>query len=213
MKLYIEDNQPIPAIQILEDSAPIPSGYTEGTSIEDWFKFARNSLGAFFGFNFFTWRNKIQELVIAIVNSDFSNWNGLSPEEKEIASELILAPYSLRTGVISDEVDKRNWKNLVIVSQGTLVDDITGRSKIVEIMRETVSDELRKETMTKTDTDSFFTDVSAMLDTFIGANTPDFKQWLTNEVGSPYELDGFEQKSYFSQAREDYLLDIYNGQF
>ena len=213
MKLYIEDNQPIPAIQILDDSAPTPSGYTEGTSIEDWFNYGRRSLGAFFGFNFFTWRNKIQELVIAIVNSDFSNWNGLSPEEKEIASELILAPYSLRTGVVSDEVDKRNWKNLVIVSQGTLVDDITGRSKIVEMMRESVSDELRKETMTKTDTDSFFTDVSAMLDTFIGANTPDFKQWLTNEVGSPYEADGFEQKSYFSQAREDYLLDIYNGQF
>lgn len=213
MKLYVEDNQTIPAVLILQDADTPPSGYTEKTSIEDWFNYGRNSLGAFFGFNYLTWRGKINELMIAIVNADFSNWNGLSTPEKEIVSGLILAPYSLRTGVVSDTVDQRNWKKLIVVAQGTPVEEFTGRAKVVEKMREAVSEELRVDTMTKADSDSFFTDVSAMIDTFIHANTPDFKQWLTNEVGSPYETDGFEQKTYYSQAREDYLLDIYNGQF
>ena len=213
MKLYIEDNQTIPAIQILDDGATPPVGFSEGTSIEDWFKYGRGSLGAFFGFNYLTWRMKVQGLVIAIAGSDFSTWNNLSTPEKEIASDLILAPYTLRTSVVSDTIDKKNWNVLVTTSQGTPVETYTGRAKVVEKMREAVSEELRVDSMTKDDADKFFTDVSAMIDTYKGANTPDFKQWLTNEVGSPYENDGFAQKTYYSQAREDYLLEIYNGQF
>jgi len=213
MKLYIEENQPIPAIQILDDSEPTPTGFREGTTIVEWNKYGSECFGEFFGFNYLTWRKKIQSLMIAIVNPDFSNWNGLSLEEKEVVTTLILAPYSLRTSVFSDAIDKSNWKILVITSQGTPTSRLTGRAEIVEMMREAVSEELRVETISKDFCDKFFTDVSLMLDTLIGGNTPDFKEWLTNEVGSPYELDGFAQKTYYSVERRDYLVEIYNGQF
>ena len=36
MKLYLEDGETIPAVQILPDVDPAPSGYTLSTSIEDW---------------------------------------------------------------------------------------------------------------------------------------------------------------------------------
>ena len=40
MKLYIEDSEAIPAIQVLPDADPAPSGFTEDTSIEGWDKYA-----------------------------------------------------------------------------------------------------------------------------------------------------------------------------
>lgn len=36
MKLYVEDNEAIPAIQVLVDSDPTPDGFTEKTTIVDW---------------------------------------------------------------------------------------------------------------------------------------------------------------------------------
>ena len=213
MKLYVENNEAIPAIKVLQDSDPAPSGYTEKTSIEDWYKYGGEVLGAFFGFNYLTWRNKILNLVVGIVNPDYSNWIGLNADQKAIAIELILAPYALRVPAISDEADQKNWIELIITSQGAPVWKYDGRSKVVEEMREAVAEELRVETITKAEVDLFYSDTFDFLQYFIASNSIAFKQWLTNEVGSPYENDGFAQKTYYSIARKDYLLSIYQGNY
>jgi len=213
MKLYIEDNQNIPSIQILPDTDPTPTGYTEKTSIEDWHKYGRRSLGEFVGHNYLTWRRKIQSLILAIVAPDYSNWNGLTTVDKEIAAEMILAPYSLRTTIVNDEQDIENWTSLIIQSQGKPVDDYRGRVQIIEKMREAVGNELRVETMSKNDVDTFYANTQTLLSEFIASNSPKLKQWLTNEPGTPYENNGFAQEPYYSQEREDYLIAVYAGNY
>jgi len=213
MKLYIEDNQTLPAIAILPDADPAPAGYTESNTIEDWHKYGGRVLGEFKGHNYLTWRKQIGGLIVAIVQPDYSNWAGLNAAEKAIATEMILAPYALRTTIVNDQTDGINWNNLIITSQGTPVLKYTGRAQVVEKMREAVGNELRVETISKDDVDGFYKATQEHLGSYTAANTPDFKQWLTNEVGSPYENAGFEQETYWSQAREDYLLEIYNGNY
>jgi hypothetical protein len=213
MKLYVENNESIPAIKVLQDSDPAPSGYTEKTSIEDWYKYGNEVLGAFFGFNYLTWRTEIFNLIIGIVGNDYTNWNNLNNEQKSIAIDLILAPYSLRVPTISDEQDLKNWNELIVISQGLPVSKYEGRAKIIEKMREAVSNELRTETMSKEDADLFYKDTFDLISYFQASNSPDFKQWLTNEVGTPYENNGFAQKIYYSITRKNYLLSIYQGNY
>ena len=43
MKLYLEDNETIPAVQVLEDSAEAPIGYTQTDTIEAWYKYGRKA--------------------------------------------------------------------------------------------------------------------------------------------------------------------------
>jgi len=213
MKLYVENNETIPAIKVLQDSDPAPSGYTQKTSIEDWYNFGYEILDAFFGFNYLTWRNEILNLIIGIVGPTYTNWNNLNQDQKNIAINLILAPYSLRVPTITDEQDLKNWNELIIISQGLPVLKYTGRAKIVEKMREAVGNELRVETMAKEDIDLFYSSTSQYLQYYIASNSPEFKQWLTNEVGSPFENEGFAQEIYYSIARKDYLLQIYQGNY
>jgi len=213
MKLYVENNEEIPAIKVLQDSDPAPSGYTEKISIEDWHQYGGEVLDAFFGFNYLTWRTQIFNLVIGIVNPDYSNWIGLNANQKTIAINLILAPYVLRVPTISDELDLKNWNDLIVTSQGLPVSKYGGRAKIVEEMREAFGEELRVETITKTDIDLFYSATSQLLQYYIASNSPEFKQWLTNEVGSPFENNGFAQEIYYTIARKDYLLSIYQGNY
>jgi len=213
MKLYVENNEEIPAIKVLQDSDPAPSGYTEKSSIEDWYNYGGEVLSAFFGFNYLTWRIIISDLVIGIVGPTFANWNNLNANQKTIAIELILAPYALRVPTISDEQDSKNWLNLMITSQGIPVSKFLGRAKIVEEMREAVGNELRVETITKQETDDFYQTTQPYLKQFIASNSPRFKNWLTNKVGTPFENNGFAQEIYYSIARKDYLLQIYQGNY
>lgn len=213
MKLYVENNEAIPAIKVLQDSDPAPSGYTQKTSIEDWHQYGGEVLDAFFGFNYLTWRTQIFNLVIGIVGPTYTNWNNLNQDQKNIAINLILAPYSLRVPTITDEQDLKNWNELIIISQGLPVLKYTGRAKIVEKMREAVGNELRVETMAKEDIDLFYSSTSQYLQYYIASNSPEFKQWLTNEVGSPFENEGFAQEICYSIARKDYLLQIYQGNY
>lgn len=220
MKLYVQNNSTSPSVTIIDDISLMdedftpPYGFTEFNKIESWFKYGKFALYKFKGFNYITWRKQIQSLIIQKVNQDYSNWNlGLSDKEKDIAIELVLAPYSLRVSYISDEQDKINWINLIQITQGIDVNNFVGRAKVIEKMRELVGDELRIETMSKSDIDLFYKDTYLMLQYYISSNSNDFKNWLNNEIGSIYELDGFKQKSYYSEERKIYLLNIANGNY
>lgn len=58
----------------------------------------------------------------------------------------------------------------------------------------------------------FGKDVNTMLTNFERFQDYDFINWLTNAVGTPFENDGFEQKTdYYSLDLKNDLLKIYNG--
>jgi len=90
MKLYIENNETIPAVQILQDSDLAPSGYTLIDTIDNYVNHGPALVGS--TKNFMDWmclRDKIKELIIAITGPDFANWSNLSDSEKKAAAIYI----------------------------------------------------------------------------------------------------------------------------
>lgn len=159
------------------------------------------------------YRYEMKAPFYAIVGAALQNWATTSAEIKAIGAKYFLIPYNLRLTLISDAQDKENWNLLVKLTQGYPSDNCVGRAKTFEVMRECVSDGVRTETMTMTNSQQMLKDIGQMGDWYIKSNSPDFKQWLTNEVGSPYQNAGFEQKTYYSLALKDKLYDIYNGNY
>lgn len=188
----------------------VPVGYTEITSAENWDLYGENCLDYIFV------RYWIQTLLIPIANPsyptiNFSGWNNLTASQKEIMARYVLAPYSLRTTIFSDAQDKVFWVSLLDKTQGTGGQIFTGRALIIENMRKYVANRVRIETMSMATTQVFYKDVKSMLDDYVAAAAPDFKLWLTNEIGSAYELAGLAQKSYYTIQLRDELMNIYNG--
>ena len=72
---------------------------------------------------------------------------------------------------------------------------------------------MRLGSITLAQTQDFYTHVYEFIIWFNQAKKPDFKQWLTNEVGSPYENNGFAQTAYYSVQMKDDLMLIYNGNY
>lgn len=142
---------------------------------------------------------------------NLENWTTLSLEKKIIGAKYFFVPYALRKTVITEQQDYDNWEDLIIKTQGTPVEIYIGRAKTFDEMRKRVAHRVRTENMSMTHSQQMLKDVGQIVDWFIRANSPDFKQWLTNEVGSPYENDGFAQKIYFNAQLRDELYDIYNG--
>ncbi len=203
MKLWVE-NISFPNVQYTdEDLSATHTDYSN--DIEKWKQY---------GYEVLQWmhvRRKIQSLVVGIVNPDYSNWGGLTQAQKDIAINLILAPYALRVPAVTDEEDSENWVNLVKNTRGISGKCAGGRAYVIELMRERVSDNLRVELWSHTTADAFYYDTSTHITAYEFANTPDLIQWLTNAAGSPYENDGFAQKSYYSDGLKDDLVNIYYG--
>jgi hypothetical protein len=109
-------------------------------------------------------------------------------------------------GTVTDAEDKSNWLNILSKSKES-------RLVCIEAMRVHVGELIRTGGLTLVQTQQFFKDVRIMITNFEQANDPDFKLWLTNEVGSAYELDGFAQKTYYSTQLGADLLAIYNGAY
>jgi hypothetical protein len=210
-KLWIE-NISIPAILYQEDT---PSGdYLDKTNdAVYWDLYGMQVMDYIFV------RDNINNLLFPICNPnypptiDFSGWNNLTAAQKEIMARYVLAPYALRLTIYTDQEDKNHWQSLIQVTQGLQNNNylFTGRAMIIEKMRSCVADKVRIETFSMAESQIFFKDVFDFTEWYIRAACPDFKQWLTNEIGSPYENDGFAQKSYYSEALKNSLMDIYNG--
>lgn len=194
-------------------SNTVENGYVDISSAENWDKYGH----LFMDFLFV--RDEINSILFLLANPsyptiNFAGWfNGnITSSQKQIMAKYILAPYALRLTVQTEEEDKGHWYDLLNISQGTGSIKFTGRALIVEKMRKSIAEKVRKETMTMATSQQFFKDVDAMLNWYINTASPDFKWWLSNASGTAYENNGFEQKSYWTQSIEDELLSIYNGQ-
>ena len=185
------------------------------TNILEWDRYWQYT-----GKNYKWTQSKIKNLVLGIVNTDFSNWGALNDDEKRIASKWMVAPKVLRLQNHTEDEDKKHWRDLIIKSEGVDVKSLEGRARIYEEMRICVSHKLRLEEMSMEDSQDFYRTCRDMVQDYIAVSHPAFKQWLTNEVGSIYEtvdpnsippkIGGFAQKSYFSQSLLDELMAIYN---
>ena len=153
-------------------------------------------------------RNEISPLFYAIANTDLSTYSNLTASEKLIGAQYFFAPYSLRVtnSIVTETEDLENWDFLLTQSK-------ENRERVVEYMRHQTGQYVRTEVLTLAQTQDFFKDVFELSNWFIEANIPDFKQWLTNEVGSIYETAGFAEKAYYSSGLKDELIDIYNGKY
>ncbi len=70
MKLYVEDNEAIPAIQVLADSDPAPEGFTEKVTIADWDTNGLKDISK-------------KELRDVYINQFLSGWGTMSDTEKK----------------------------------------------------------------------------------------------------------------------------------
>lgn len=172
------------------------------SSITGW-----DTYGSFI-FDFSQVRNVLWDLVLAIVQPDYSHWNDLSDDEKKVACKYILAPYAIRITVVSDEQDKLNWYNTTELTQGDPIDTLQGRKRVYQSMRLFVSNFIRTETVSLMDGQDFYETVYLFTQYFVNANSPRLKWWLNNQP--PYQNNGFQQKSYFNQAMLDGLNTILN---
>jgi hypothetical protein len=99
MKLYTEDGQAIPAVQVLPDADPAPTGYTEVTTIESFLEYGLNTTDE----SIPTWTDKLSfrnQLKIMIYTKmgvvvpadadDPAKWNLLNAAEKKIACDYFV---------------------------------------------------------------------------------------------------------------------------
>lgn len=208
-KLYKEDIQIRPAY-FWEEVAPVD--YTDvDSSIIDWDK-------ARYIMDFARRRSVIAPLLYAISGSDLSTYSNLTPEEKEIGARYMLVPYALRVGngTVTEEQDFVNGEFLLYETE-------TSRGRCVEAMRVYVwNNFVRNELMTQIASQQLFKDVESKtltsteivpdtkINRFIKTKDDYFKNWIFGI--SPFQ-NVFSNKSYWSQALQDGLESVYNGDY
>lgn len=202
---YIDGFLPKPAFQFKD---VLDSDYDNVTSISNW-----NKLGAQ-EFQYLQVRNYIGGIVIGTVGANYANWSALTSSDKILACQWGLAPYALRVSVIGEDEDVKYFKVLLEKTAGTAKENLIGRKRIVEEMRQFVGmNYFRKELFTKNDIDDFYSRAGNLLDSYIASNSPYFKWWLNNTVGTAYESNGFLQTTYYSSDLLSGVMNIYNGNY
>jgi len=151
-------------------------------------------------------RTEISTLFYAEAGAGLETFAGMSAERKLLACKYFLIPYGLRMTFVTDAEDEAAWDLLLKLAAES-------RNDLIEAMRIKVGQYMRIGTLTLAQTQEFFKDVNLMIEWYIKSNSPDFKQWLNNEVGSPYELAGFAETSYYVSQVKDDLVEIYNGAY
>lgn len=205
-KLWIENIELHPAV-IWSENAPNQDFIDKTTDVVAWDLYGCNIL------DLDRYRYEMKAHFFNLAGLQLQNWASLDNEIKIIGAKYFFVPYQKRLEVLTEEQDYSNWENLVEKTQGTPTQIYIGRAKTFDEMRRCVSHRVRKEIMPMGDSQQMLKDVGLMVDWFIRANAPEFKQWLTNEVGTPYENDGFSQKNYYNLDLKEKLYDIYNGNY
>lgn len=116
MKIYTEDNEAIPAIQVLPDVDPAPTGYTEVTDIVDAKKYGLSAIDP----EIVGWsdrlclRSKLKVLVYTKMGvaapadvDDQTKWDLLTAGEKEVAAKYFII--SKESFFLEVENDLRLW--------------------------------------------------------------------------------------------------------
>jgi hypothetical protein len=205
-KLWIEDTELHPSV-VWSENAPNQDFIDKTNDVVSWDMYGNQAL------DYDRYRYEMKSPFYALAGNQLQNWGSLSSEIKEIGARYFFVPYALRLTIVTEEQDYANWDNLIIKTQGTPVENYVGRAETFDKMRRKVANLVRREEMSMTDSQQMLKDVGQMVDWYIRANSPEFKQWLTNEVGSAFESDGFAQKNYYSLALKNDLYDIYNGNY
>jgi hypothetical protein len=149
----------------------------------------------------------LSDILVSEVGPTYSGWNILSPGKKMVASKWILVSYALRTGVVSDATDYDNYQMLIEETTGVVKERLSGRSKVIEEMRQYISlNYFRKELISKDDLDDFYKTISPLVSRYINSNDPNFYYWLNGSY--QYSMVGYPSKSYFSQAVLDGLNSL-----
>jgi hypothetical protein len=138
----------------------------------------------------------VARVAMADAVAEKGGFDRLSDFEKHIAARWFVAPFENRMLIITEDEDKENWMFLLKHTK-------PARDQRIEIARRKISYEL----ITK-DASDLYLSVDNYIRAFSIANMPDLIQWIGNELGTPYENDGFAQKPYFSAARRDMLIDV-----
>ena len=151
-------------------------------------------------------RDEIVPLFYAEAGGSLENFAGISSQRKLLACKYFLIPYAVRMQIITDTEDSENWDFLLHQTKAS-------RESCVEAMRVKVGQYMRLGSITLEETQHFYKQVYQHITWFNDTNSPDFKQWISNEVGSPYENAGFAEMTYFDSDMRDDLMDIYNGNY
>jgi len=146
-------------------------------------------------------RNFMIPVFYSEAGTSFQNFSGMTSEKKMIAAKYFFIPYSIRLTLLTESEDAANWSSLVRLTED-------GRAKMVEAMRVKVSDFVRSELYSKSDSELFFEDCFSMLNAFIKAASTRLKDFISNKIGTEYELNGFEQASYYNEDLKIELLKI-----
>ncbi len=206
-KFWVENIADNPAC-VWSENVPASGDFIDRTNdLVYWDRYGKNIL------DLDRYRYEMKAPFYALAGTQLENWASLSAEIKEIGARMFFIPYALRLTVVSEEQDYINWEAIIEKTQGTPTEIYIGRAKIFDEMRRCVAHRVRKELMPMSDSQQMLKDVGLMVDWFIRANSPEFKQWLTNEVGSQYENNGFAQATYYNATLKDELYDIYNGNY
>lgn len=206
-KLWVENNENLPAV-VWSETQPQTGDFLDRTNdLISWDKYGKYVL------DFERYRYEMKAPFYGEAGIQLENWGLLSAEKKLIGAKYFFVPYQLRLTVLNDQQDFDNWESLLFETQGLPVQRYVGRARTFDEMRRCVAHMVRTEQMTMESSQDMLKSVGLMSDWFIRANAPDLKQWITNEVGSVYENNGFAQKNYFNAALRDKLYDIYNGNY
>lgn len=138
--------------------------------------------------------------------NQLQNFASLSNKTKLIACDFFLIPYNIRTQIISNEQDSKNWEFLLRKTKESRID-------CIEAMRIKTGEYIRIGLLSLEQTQFFYKDVFNYINFFIDTNSPEFKQWLISEVGTQFENNGFSEKSYYLEQLKTELVDIYNGNY
>ena len=204
-KFWVEDIENNPGVAY-QETQPSPECIDRTDNMVYWNKYGMMVQ------QYLQVRNEIWRILILEAGSNLAGFSSLSDEKKLICANWILLPYSYRIQIVSESVDKDNFKECMEETSGFFKDKLSGRSRIVEEMRQFVGlNYFRNEIMSKNDIDDFYNTCTGMLNEFISSNSINFRYWLNNQVGSNYENDGFAQKNYYNINIVEGFNTILNG--
>lgn len=159
------------------------------TSIETIYAF-----GLLTGRDYITFLTEIKTLIISK-----GGFSGLTEQEKNIISRLAMCTdaEALTVGVTSEQFD---------TYIDTLADKTrSAREKRVELARKDFSKELKRGTMTYTQSNSLLIDTRELFNDYMVGNNPAFIYFITDTNG--YESTGFSSKAYYTADRRQRLID------
>lgn len=203
MKLFVHNDDGM--IICGQDADPTPTGYTDKTTLLD----VATNIKLSERVDYVVIRGWVNTLFLAKGTDIADAFSNCTTAEQQQVCKYILIDYATRVLFYTDAQDEENWDNLVERSKAY-------REVKIEKMRVRVSENLRKETYSRTDTTNFYKDTKLMIDGYIFDNDTELIDWISNKAGTIFENDtspnvgGFAETSYYDSVLRDDLITIYN---